>query len=77
MFSIAFSSLFGRRGFESSFETAPTGNICRTTHHCATVSILSFDTPNAPSKRASRFTRSGNYGVTAKSRHSPGTPFSW
>jgi hypothetical protein len=40
MFSIAFGSPFGHRGFESSFETAPTGNICRTTRHFATVSIL-------------------------------------
>jgi hypothetical protein len=42
-----------------------------------TSQYFSFDTPNAPSKRTSRFTRSGNYGVTAKSRHSPGTPFNW
>ena len=37
---------------------------------------VSFDTPNAPSKRTSRFTRSGNYEATAESRHSPGTPLS-
>jgi hypothetical protein len=37
---------------------------------------VSFDTPNAPGKRASRFTRSGNYEATAKRCHSPGTPLS-
>jgi hypothetical protein len=38
--------------------------------------IFSFDTPNAASKRTSRFTRSGNYEATADMRHSPGTPLS-
>jgi hypothetical protein len=38
--------------------------------------FFSFDTPNAPSKRTSRFTRRGNYEATAESRHSPGTPLS-
>ena len=38
--------------------------------------FFSLDTPNAPSKRTSRFTRSGNYEATAESRHSPGTPLS-
>ena len=37
---------------------------------------VSSDTRNAPSKRTSRFTRSGNYEATAESRHSPGTPLS-
>ena len=38
--------------------------------------FFSFDTPNAPSKRTSRFTRSGNYEATAERCHSPGTPLS-
>ncbi|HXL62063.1 MAG TPA: hypothetical protein VN959_15555 [Mycobacterium sp.] len=37
---------------------------------------FSFDTLNAPSKRTSRFTRSGNYEATEERRHSPGTPLS-
>ncbi|MFZ0227662.1 MAG: hypothetical protein WAL41_12100, partial [Mycobacterium sp.] len=38
--------------------------------------FFSSDTPNAPSKRTSRFTRSGNYEATADRRHLPGTPLS-
>jgi hypothetical protein len=51
--------------------------LCTRQKYPANVSqFFSFDTPNAPSKRTSRFTRSGNYEATAESRHSPGTPLS-
>ncbi|MEY2503664.1 MAG: hypothetical protein QOI07_4001 [Verrucomicrobiota bacterium] len=42
----------------------------------STSQIFSLDKPNAPSKRTSRFTHSGNYEATADRRHSPGTPLS-